>query len=822
LRHRYRIERKLGQGGMGDVYLAFDLKHQRQVAIKVLPADLAMALGPERFLREIRIAARLAHPHILPLHDSGEAAGLLYYVMPFVEGESLRDRLRRENRLPVPTAVAIAGEIAGALEYAHRLGVIHRDVKPENILIAGGHALLADFGIARPLEADERITESGSPVGTAAYMSPEQAAGSFEVDERSDTYSLGCVLYEMLAGSQEAAPLLAKRFSDLAPPVRSVRSEVPETLSDIVSRAMALPREDRFSSMTELAAALREPTWQRSRRRWIVIAALALLVITGAAVTAVLIRHSTGGNSKRVLIGEFINRTGGIELAPLGDIATDYIARGLAATRLLDEIFDARSEPVELKRGNEGAGGVRSMARSLGAGTAVWGSYYRLGDSVHFEAQILETGSGKVLLSLQPVTGPAADPTAIVETLRQRVMAGFAVIFGRRFEAWKTASIPPTFDAYREMLAGGEDAWQFDFNGALDHYRRASALDPSYTGAQIAAALILSQRGECREADSLGQQFSRTTVPLPPADRATLDWALAECQGDMEAILESSRAMLRMAPRSIGASLLVAIHALELFRPHEAIGILKGLHPNPAEFVGAQEGMYWSFQQYAYHEMGQFDQELASARDRDSQAGEAVALAALHRTRDVEQMTADWPTRERISGWTFGPVAQCLALELHGHGQPEAAARLMEQAATWFKSHGPETTDTEGTPPCLWHMLSASYYAGHWQAAHDSYRAMVQADSTNAQARFGVGAAAAHLGDTAEARLVDRWLEQAEGRSHDRARLAAIRGDRAAAVALLRRAFHERFGGRMFIHTDPDLDSLRGYPPYEDLVRPKD
>ncbi len=202
LADRYTIEREVGHGGMAVVYLAQDLKHHRPVAIKVLRPELAYAIGPERFLREIEIAARLSHPHILPLHDSGNADGVLYYVMPYVEGETLRDRLKREGKLGVEEAVRITSEMADALGYAHQAGLVHRDIKPENILIQAGHAVVSDFGIARAVSAagTDKLTETGIAVGTPAYMSPEQSLGDSGLDARSDVYSLGCVLFEMLTG----------------------------------------------------------------------------------------------------------------------------------------------------------------------------------------------------------------------------------------------------------------------------------------------------------------------------------------------------------------------------------------------------------------------------------------------------------------------------------------------------------------------------------------------------------------------------------------------------------------------------------------------
>jgi serine/threonine-protein kinase len=202
LADRYRIERELGSGGMATVYLAEDLKHHRQVAVKVLRPELAAALGAERFLREIEITANLNHPHILPLLDSGEADTFLYYVMPYVEGESLRDRLVREKQLPIDDSLKIASEVADALGFAHEHNVIHRDIKPENILLEAKHAVVADFGVARAIDAagETKLTETGIAIGTPAYLSPEQASGEPELDGRSDIYALGCVLYEMLAG----------------------------------------------------------------------------------------------------------------------------------------------------------------------------------------------------------------------------------------------------------------------------------------------------------------------------------------------------------------------------------------------------------------------------------------------------------------------------------------------------------------------------------------------------------------------------------------------------------------------------------------------
>ena len=263
LRERYRIERQVGRGGMAIVYLAHDLKHDRQVALKVLRPEVAASVGTERFLREIKVAAGLNHPNILPLHDSGEADGLLFFVMPFIEGESLRERLARETTLGVKQTLQIAGEVAEALGHAHALGVVHRDIKPGNILLSGGHAVIADFGIALAIsKADAgRFTETGLSLGTPAYMSPEQVGFSDEVDGRSDIYSLGCVLYEMLTGEPPFGATSVQKIlkAHLASPLRDlrqIRPDVSPALKSVVEKALAKAPSDRFPTAEALSDAL--------------------------------------------------------------------------------------------------------------------------------------------------------------------------------------------------------------------------------------------------------------------------------------------------------------------------------------------------------------------------------------------------------------------------------------------------------------------------------------------------------------------------------------------------------------------------------------
>jgi serine/threonine-protein kinase len=315
LADRYVLERELGRGGMATVHLGHDLRHHRAVAVKVLRPELAATLGPERFLREIEIAARLTHPHIIPLHDSGEADGLLFYVMPFVEGESLRDRLHREGRLSEEDALRIAAEVGEALDYAHQQGIVHRDIKPGNILLEAGYAIVADFGIARALTSSvvPELSSAGLVLGTPAYMSPEQIVADGHIDGRADIYSLGCVVYEMLAGhppyqAPTVQAMAAMHIRGMPPPLQTVRPGLSLHLQDAVETALACEPDQRFPTAAAFTAALRGPVparrrsrWRTGRRRWLAAGA-AGLALAALAGTTFLGRSRVGLDPARVLV----------------------------------------------------------------------------------------------------------------------------------------------------------------------------------------------------------------------------------------------------------------------------------------------------------------------------------------------------------------------------------------------------------------------------------------------------------------------------------------------------------------------------------------
>ena len=502
LRDRYLIERELGRGGMATVYLARDLKHGRLVAIKLLRRELVAALGPERFLREIQVTAGLQHPHILPLLDSGtleDAAGgnRPYYVMPYVEGESLRDRLAREGQLPISEAVRIACDVAAALGYAHERGVVHRDIKPENILLSGGQAVVADFGIARALSAEgaERLTETGLALGTPHYMSPEQASGDPQVDGRADIYALGCVLYEMLAGEPPytgptAQAIVAKRMIEPIPRVRTVRETVPEELERTITRALAKVPADRFATAPEFAEALSRslialpaPQAAGIGRRWRTAAVL-LAILAGGAVALRLWSRPPGPNispsASLIAVLPFAPSGSDTALSRLGrDLVFTLSAEldGLDVIRVVDaNTVLAQAKPDGLYSPAEGA----ALARRFGAGSIVHGSLVREGADVRLDFVLLPTDStvaplARASVSSAPDSIAALTDSAVHILLRQIWTRGPAPTPSLE-AALKTHSVP----ALRAFLEGEREIVGGWWDSASVSYGRAREADPAF------------------------------------------------------------------------------------------------------------------------------------------------------------------------------------------------------------------------------------------------------------------------------------------------------------------------------------------------------
>ena len=501
---RYRIDRELGAGGMAVVFLAEDLRHRRQVALKVLRPELAAEIGPERFLREIETAARLSHPHILPVHDSGAAGDFLYYVMPYVEEESLRARLTREKQLPLDDALQIAREVADALSYAHSHGVVHRDIKPENILLQSGHAVVADFGIARAIAAaggDTRtvtMTVAGTTLGTPAYMSPEQGAGSRDVDGRSDLYSLGCVLYEMLAGvppfAGTTAESLAHQHLNVAPrPVTELRPAVPGWAAAAVQRALAKTPADRFNPVALFAEALapREPATVTGTAPAAGPRAWRLAWVGGAVLVAVVGALVVWRPGRRPPSPVPAHARSAIAVLPFQNLGADgphmYFAGGLH-----DELLTQLSKVAALKvisrtsvMGYQGSPKpLKLIAGELGVGSVVEGSVQVLGGRLRVNVQLIDAATDEHLWA-ERYDRTLDDAFAIQSDVAQRIVAAVGAALSRAEQASITEAPTRNVEAYRLYLQGRE-YWNRpgylhqDTENAQKLYERALTLDPDF------------------------------------------------------------------------------------------------------------------------------------------------------------------------------------------------------------------------------------------------------------------------------------------------------------------------------------------------------
>ena len=514
---RYRVEREIGRGGMATVYLAHDLRHDRAVAVKVLDPEVSAALGGERFVREIKLLARLQHPHILPLYDSGEAAALLYYVMPYIAGDSLRAWLARERTLPVDDALRLTTEVAGALDYAHRQAVVHRDVKPENILLQDGHAVVADFGVARAISAaaDPALTGTGFSVGTPAYMSPEQALGTRDLDGRSDIYALGCVLYEMLAGDPpftgpSAQAVIARRFSEGPPPLRRVRGSVPEDVERAVLRAMAPEPSDRFQSAAQLAAALDGRAAAADVRNDMV--------------------HGQGGIAS-VGVLPFACLTTDPDGEALGDGLTEELISALAT---LDGIRVAsRSSSLALKGRREE---VRTLGERLNVAAVIEGSVRKAGGRVRVSAQLTNVRDGYQLWS-RSYERDGGDVFAVQDAVVNDIIAALRERFAGTASATTAPAQRPTADgAAYALYEHARQVWARRTPGELARaaadVETAIARDASFALAHVALAAIC---------------LARVDLDLTPADASAAAIASATRALELDASLAGAHAALGFA-----------------------------------------------------------------------------------------------------------------------------------------------------------------------------------------------------------------------------------------------------------------------------------
>ena len=812
LAERYVIEEASGRGGTAVVYRARDLRHDRLVALKVLRGTLS-GHGPARFRREIALAANLQHPHILPVFDSGESAGRLWYSMPFVDGESLGARLQREKRLGVRETVRVLREIADALEYAHARGVVHRDLKPDNVLLSGGHAVIADFGVAKALAAgvggalrarpddpslrsgqagnrepdlhEESLfpvpaaepparrlpgpstpasgfpeapdTLTGVTVGTPTYMSPEQVAADPAIDHRADLYALGVIAYQLLAGvtpftGATRDALFAAHVAERPRPVSTHRSDVPPALERLVMRLLEKRAEDRPSSAAEVVAELDTlATSSRKPRpgRHWILAASVVAAIAGAA-TWRAFAHPAPPPMRRVLVLPLRNESSDTSVMYFGRAARQLIADNLAQTGFVDVVDFVNQSTGAPKE-------IAAAAAESRAGLVVSGSYFVVGDSIQARLTVTDVASGTLLPGSTPVSvARTAKPDGLLPLVNQ-AMVMLATRLDPRIAQWSMGAPPTNMDAYRAFIEGlNENAAGHHAEG-LAQWLRAAALDSTYAQPLLHAAAMLSGPFPSR-ADALLERVKARLSTLTPGDRAWYDAIRTNTDGNTTGFLEASQAIRRAEPGTPLPYFFIGIGAIRLHRPNTALEATKHI-----DFESGRFGMQWAGEvasfvvMEAYHQLERHDDELAFARhavslhpeNRNLVASELRARAALGQLDGIDSLVTKL---EAMPPAPYGPPLPSLLLVIAGELEYHGHVEDGRRLLRHIVA-SPQMRSAEESlgDSARFDVGRAFYFLERYDSAAAVFDALVRTDSVNPFRLAFAAVTASRLGQTARA-----------------------------------------------------------------------
>jgi tRNA A-37 threonylcarbamoyl transferase component Bud32/thioredoxin-like negative regulator of GroEL len=856
----YRIERELGAGGMATVYLAEDLKHRRRVAVKVLRSELTASLGSERFLREVTIAANLQHPHILPLYDSGEAGGFLYYVMPYVEGPSLRQKLIREGELPITDAVRMLRDVADAMAYAHRRGVVQRDIKPENVMLSERHALVTDFGVAKAVsEATGRqtLTTAGVALGTPAYMSPEQATADPHTDHRADIYAFGVMAYEILTGRTPftgASPqaVLAAHVTSTAEPVTSHRASIPPVLATLVMRCLEKKPADRWQTADELIPQLEAaltPSGGITPTETVPIQAFAAMRF-GTRGTRIAI---TGGMLLLVGLTTWILWPGGMR-APAGDVrepvvvipfevrASDPVLRGLGA-QAADQITGAIEQATLGKTVSYGITGqsdafspelARKVIKSTGAATLVSGVIAQRGDSVVVQARVTRAGDLQTIWTLGPEVRSLANASTALDAIQARVLGALGVYVSRILFEGANPSLyqpPSTLASFRLAEKGISLFNTAKYAESLPLLVEAAQRDSAWLSVKVDLVSNYWNTNHIQERDSLIATLKQRRSELAKGDALHLDYVAASALGSPEDEYNASQAWLRADSEDVFPALRAAMRAN---RPEAALRYYQHYLEHDSATSVVPRYAWEALAADAYHQLGQFDKELALVQAplaRDPGNGDLLrrvsrALAAMGRVDSLEALiNQSYASQDRLAPG-FALLAAVDQLSLHGHAAE--ARRFAERGIAWAAAV-PEELRYRALVRNL--LRGGNRILGHREAilqlyAEDSRRAGQTLGSRALALRYAVFA-----GDTSGAlQFVDSLRAapfesfMASFNNHGAAlywgaEILALLGHKEAAVGMLREALNR--GWRLGVDESMQWywEPIKDYPPFQELVR---
>jgi len=857
LADRYRIEDEIGSGGMATVFRARDLKHDRTVAIKVLKEELAQSVGAERFLQEIRIVAKLQHPHILSLLDSGEVDGTLYHVMPFVEGESLRKKLERESELPIPETLRILGEVADALAFAHQHGVVHRDIKPDNILMAGRHAVVADFGVSKAIDAamgPARVTTTGVAIGTPAYMAPEQAVGSGTVDHRADLYALGIVGYEMLTGHppfQGRTPqqILGAKLAGQVPTVTQLRPAVPEAVSHVLMRCLEERPADRWQTAGELRDQLElVRTSSGETTPWSVAPAKAARgrswktmtgVVLGAVVLGVaawILGHRgppsarNRSSEEEALAAESATSAGRMVVTPYknltGDPSLDPFGRQVAAVVERDLTQAAVAQVVPLPTAaNDGQNAAATqtdpaaLARDLRVELVVTGEYYLRGDSVEMVSRILKPAAGKVLFNLPGARGRRQAPDQAMATVAQQVAGAAAVLSwqdptGAQPNLW---SPPPDLQAFRLFMEAEQALQRRDRDGSLPSFQRLRDLYPDWLRPPLGQMQALNGGGRLDQADSVGRYLDARRDRLTRLEAAQLDYNLAFNRYDWEAAYRAGHEMSQV----MGLPYRDYRVSSRTNRLQEIVDYLATR--DTSEWLDGNEVFYFS----ALVRLGRYEDALTVARlIRNAGRGggfylEARVLAAMGRRSEVDELVAQTRAHPNTNPASLTNLLGEAVRVASGVGRMEDARYYAALALKEAEAAPPDST--------LWDRAYILAYIERWDEAAAMMKELV-AEAPNDLSLFeDYGWVLAMGGRRSEAEAIRDRLEAWPGSAPRDARLvwagkamiSGALGERDRAFSEIRQAIDTGWDFDTWTVWNPMFRWLHDDPRFETLITPR-
>ena len=823
---RYIVERELGRGGAATVFLAHERKHARPVVLKVLNPEVAALFGHDRFAQEVQLAAKLSHPHILALIDSGDADGLLYYVMPYLDGETLRARLDRRGPLPLGEALTLLRDVADALAHAHRAGVVHRDLKPANVLVAGEHAFLLDFGIAKlvaPPTGAGDLTRHGLLMGTPAYMAPEQRTAASAADPRSDLYGWGLLAHEMLVGALPAAG------DGGGARARLLAAGAPAALADLVAECLAADPAARPAGADALLArlgvlasmdaprprlpALRRlsPRASRLRARPALLALVAVALLLGGAAAWRRARASAEPVlTSPVAVAAFTNETGDPALDSWGRMAGDWLTQGLQQVGVAQVVpWPSALHASDLARRERADGRpvdlVARLHEETGAATVVTGSFYRVGDALEFRVDITDAARGVSLGAPGPVAAPVDSPHVAIRLLRDRVMSAARLLADDRLartHAVELARRPPTFAAYQAFDRGLARFLDQGYAEAGPEFLRAHALDTTFLVPLLYAASTSWNRGEYAAAESLLAVVAARRGELTRYDALVAEAMSAQLAGDGQRALAALREAAELAPQA-RAAYSHAVMAIETDHLDEALERLRAIDPDRGELRGWSS--YWTQLAHALHLTGRHEEELAAARElrrrfptrRVGAVLEARALAALGRAAAVDSLIAAERGQSPTTYWSQGAAMVVAGEELRAHGHRGAEAWL-RRGASWLEQ---QLALTEGHEGHRENLAAAYYDLGRWADAARLYdRLVVELPSRfDLRGRGALAAARAGL-PGADERLGPVPPHHRGEHVAFQARLAMVRGHTARATALFADAVRDGVDGLPWLH----------------------